>query len=81
LIKYPQRVVFIYGETQQNYDFTTLLKPYEIQWVALSPDYTNVIASGLTLKEEHANVPQGEHKTVIFHKVLPFDALYNPAFR
>jgi hypothetical protein len=65
----------------KNYDFTTLLTPYENQWLALSPDYTNIVASGLTLKEAHANVPQGEHETVIFHKVLPFDSLYSPTFR
>ena len=62
----------------KNNDFTTLLTPYENKWVALSPDYTTVVASGETLKEAHANVPPGERETVIFHKVLPFDALYIP---
>ena len=56
-------------------DFTTLLKPYENKWVALSPDYTQVVVSGETLKEAHARVLQGEREPVIFHKVLPFDAL------
>ena len=60
-------------------DLTALLKSYENQWVALSPDYTHVVASGDTLKEAHAKVPQGERETVIFHKVLPFDALYIPS--
>ena len=57
-------------------DFTTLLKPYEHKWVALSPDYTQVVASGEILKEAHAHVLQGAHERVMFHKVLPFDALY-----
>jgi hypothetical protein len=63
----------------QHDDFTTLLKPYENQWVALSPDYSTIVASGETLKEAHAKVPKGERETVIFHKVLPFDALYIPS--
>jgi hypothetical protein len=49
--------------------------------VALSPDYTNVVARGHTLKEAHANVPPGERETVVFHKVLPFDARYIPTFK
>jgi hypothetical protein len=59
-------------------DLYKILEPYENKWVALSPDYTHVVASGETLNEAHANVPHGERETVIFHKVLPFDALYIP---
>jgi hypothetical protein len=59
-------------------DVSKILEPYENQWVALSPDYTHVVASGETLKDVHAHVPQGERERVIFHKVLPFDALYIP---
>jgi predicted RNase H-like HicB family nuclease len=51
---------------------------YENQWVALSPDYTTVMASGETLEEADANVPEGDRAQVVFHKVLPFDALYIP---
>jgi hypothetical protein len=54
------------------------LKPYENKWVAVSPDYVTVVASGGTLKEAHAHVPRGEREMVVFHKVLPFDALYIP---
>jgi hypothetical protein len=43
------------------------------------PDYTRVVASGETLKEVHAKVPEGDRETVVFHKVLPFDALYIPS--
>jgi hypothetical protein len=31
-------------------DLSKILEPYENQWVALSPDYTHVVASGETLK-------------------------------
>jgi Family of unknown function (DUF5678) len=65
----------------QHDDFTTLLKPYENQWVALSPDYSTIVASGETLKEVHAKVPEGDRETVVFHNVLPFDALYIPSMR
>jgi hypothetical protein len=60
-------------------DFATILEPYENQWVALSSDYTHVVASGETLKEVHAKVPEGDRETVVFHNVLPFDALYIPS--
>jgi hypothetical protein len=31
------------------------------------------------LKDVHAKVPEGDRETVVFHKVLPFDALYIPS--
>jgi hypothetical protein len=49
--------------------------------VALSPDYTHVVASGETLKDVHAKVPEDDREHVVFHKVLPFDALYIPSTR
>jgi hypothetical protein len=60
-------------------DLATILEPYENKWVALSPDYTHVVASGETLKDVHAKVPEGDCAKVVFHKVLPFDALYIPS--
>jgi hypothetical protein len=60
-------------------EFTTLLKPYEHKWVALSPDYATVMASGETLKDVHAKVPEGDREKVVFHGVPPFDALYIPS--
>jgi hypothetical protein len=59
-------------------DLSKILESYENQWVALSPDYTHVVASGETLKDVHAKVPEGDRETVVFHKVLPFDALCIP---
>jgi hypothetical protein len=55
-----------------------LLAPYENQWVAIAPDYTSVVASGRTLRETAAQVPAAQRERVIFHKVLPFDAYYEP---
>jgi hypothetical protein len=52
-------------------DLSKILEPYENQWVALSPDYTTVVASGKTLKEAHAYVPEDERERVVFHNVLP----------
>jgi hypothetical protein len=60
-------------------DLAEILEPYENKWVALSPDYTHVVASGEALKDVHAKVPEGDRETVVFHKVLPFDALYIPS--
>lgn len=59
-------------------DLSQLLKPYEDKWVAISPDYKKVIASGETLKETVAQVSPESREEVIFHKVLPYDALYAP---
>lgn len=60
-------------------DLSKILKPHENKWVALSPDYERVVASGDTLKETAAQVKPDEREKVVFHKVLPFDALYIPA--
>jgi hypothetical protein len=60
-------------------DLSKILEPCENQWVALSPDYTHVVASGETLKDVHAKVPEDDREHVVFHKVLPFDALYIPS--
>ena len=62
-------------------NLSKILEPYENQWVALSPDYTHVVASGETLKDVHAKVPEDDREHVVFHKVLPFDALYIPSTR
>ncbi len=59
-------------------NLSELLRPYEDKWVALSPDYTRVVASGDTRKEVDASVKKEERETLIFHKVLPFDALFAP---
>ena len=60
-------------------DLYKILEPYENQWVALSPDYTHVVASGETLKDGQAKVLEDDREHVVFHKVLPFDALYIPS--
>ena len=61
-------------------DLSKVLQPYENKWVALSSDYHKVVASGETLRETAAQVEEGERERVIFHKVLPFDAYYEPLF-
>ena len=52
-------------------DLTEVLKPCEHKWVALSPDYSRVIASGDTLQETLSRVDEQDRQTVIFHKVIP----------
>ena len=59
-------------------DLSKLLQPYENKWVALSPDYSRVIASGETLRETAAQVREDDKEQAVFHKVLPFDAYYIP---
>ena len=69
------------SQRHQTKDLSKVLKPYENQWVALSPDYTKVIASGETLRETVAQVREDEKERAVFHKVLPFDAYYVPLLR
>ena len=59
-------------------DFSKILQPYENKWVALSSDYTKVIASGKTLQETAIQLEKDERESVVFHKVFPFDAYYEP---
>ena len=59
-------------------DLSKVLQPYEHKWVALLSDYTRVIASGETLRETAAQVREDEKAQVVFHRVLPFDAYYEP---
>jgi hypothetical protein len=64
--------------TPTTHTLSQLLASYEHQWVALTPDYTHVVASGRSLTETAAQVPAPQRELVIFHKVLPFDAYYEP---
>jgi hypothetical protein len=54
------------------------LHRYAGQWVALSPDYSRIVAHGTRLKEVVAAIPAKERTQVVFHKVLPKDADYAP---
>jgi hypothetical protein len=56
-------------ETQR--DLSQILKNRENDWVALSPDYKRVVASGKTLSDTREKVEEKERKRVIFHKVIP----------
>lgn len=59
-------------------DLSKILQPYENKWVALSSDYTRVMASGKTLQETATQLAKSERESVVFHKVFPFDAYYEP---
>lgn len=68
------------NSTTKVRDISKLIKKeHENQWVALSPDYRRVISSGKTLKDTAAKIKEGEKNKVIFHKVLPFEAYYEPS--
>jgi len=55
---------------KKNTDLSEILRPFENQWVALSPDYTTVVSSGETLEEAASKVREEEREQVVFHKVL-----------
>lgn len=55
-----------------------VLAAYENKWVALSADFSRVLASGRSLKEVDGKLTGSERREAVFHKVLPFDAAYVP---
>jgi len=63
---------------KKNTDLSKILLPFENQWVALSPDHSAVVSSGTTLQDASAKVPDEERGQVVFFKVLPFNAYYEP---
>ena len=61
-------------------DLSKVLQSFDNKWVALSPDYKRVVASGDTLIDADAQVPEEQRKKVVFYKVPPADAYYIPSF-
>jgi hypothetical protein len=58
---------------------TKILRSYEHKWVALSPDYKKVIASGDSLRETNAKLTNDtERADAVFYKVPSFDTYYVP---
>lgn len=63
---------------KDNKETNNLLKPYENQWVALSPDRKRVLSSGHTLKNVTGQLDKRKRKEAIFLRVLPSDVYYVP---
>jgi len=58
---------------------TEMLRSYEHKWVALSPDYKKVIASGDSLRETDAKLVDDRARAdAVFYKVPSFDTYYIP---
>ena len=55
----------------KNHDLSELLTPHLNEWVALSSDYQQIIASGDTLKDTMEKVKKEQKENVVFHKVIP----------
>ena len=65
----------------RNYDLSTLLKPYENQWVALSFDYRRVLGAGDTLAEAKRNAQQRSTERFVLMKLPPYGVSYVPVLR
>ncbi|MDP1688729.1 MAG: hypothetical protein Q8L47_01185 [bacterium] len=52
-------------------NLSKILNKLEKKWVALSPDYKRVVASGETLKDTISKIKISDRAHVIFHKVIP----------
>ncbi|MDP3934859.1 MAG: DUF5678 domain-containing protein [Candidatus Giovannonibacteria bacterium] len=62
-------------------DLSSILKPYENKWVALSPDRKKVVASGETLKEAASKIDSKFKNQVAFSKVLSLGINLAPSIR
>jgi hypothetical protein len=63
-------------------DLTRLLSAVHAgQWVAFSPDYSNVLASAESVTLLLSKLSEAEKATVIFYKVPATDSYYIPAIR
>ena len=60
-------------------DLSSILKPYENKWVALSSDRKAVIASGETLEETASKIDSSIKNKVAFSKVLPLGTNLAPS--
>jgi hypothetical protein len=65
--------------TTITYNLADLVRPFENRWVALTPDYSQVVASGETLEEVESRVEGKDLQRLVFFKVPRFDAVFIPA--
>jgi len=57
---------------------TDLVLPYQNKWVAITPDNTEVLASGKTYKEVDMELKKKKINDAILSFILPFDKSYSP---
>ena len=63
---------------KKKQELADILAPFEEQWVALSPDQTEVVASGDNLDEVERQLKSEEIHEVIFMKVPSSDKIFVP---
>ena len=59
-------------------DLSKILRPYESQWVALSPDHKRVLGAGNTF-EQAKRKAEKKGRDFVFIKLPPYDAAYVPS--
>ena len=62
-----------------THNLSDLVQPFENQWVALTPDYREVVTSGETLDEVESHLEGKDLQRLVFFKVPRFDAVFIPA--
>jgi len=63
-----------------NRDLSKILKGYENKWVALTPDFHHVSASGDSLQEVKSKLSDKEKTDLYFKRVIPQKAAYEPFY-
>ncbi len=56
-----------------------ILKPYKDKWVALTPDFLQVSASGDSLEETRSKLDEKAKSESFFMRVVALDTAYEPA--
>ena len=68
----------IMNEGGAQKDLSKILEPFENEWVAISSDQDNVLASGESLREVESKLDKSQIHEVIFYKVPPFSSVFIP---
>jgi hypothetical protein len=55
-----------------THHLSDLVRPFENQWVALTPDYREVVSSGKTLDEVESHLEGNDLQRLVFFKVPRF---------
>lgn len=63
---------------KQAPNLSSILRPYEDKWVALSSDKKHVLSSGSTLREAATHLKASERPKAVFMKVSAADRTFSP---
>lgn len=69
------------NKAKKEKQLRALLQAFENKWVALSPDESEVLASGETMQEAESKIKPANIEKVLFMKVPPADTVFIASLR